>query len=129
MVSNDTPVTFAVVDGQVTMTRTLPHSAPGRDQSTVGLMANKDLPLKVEIVGGIVTVTIGVSTLCTAVAAGGTFPPEPRFTDEYAFARAVVAQLAQEDEDGTTRVHRLLELAAVEAIEDGADGVRFPGDA
>lgn len=91
-------------------------------------MANKDLPLKVEIVGGVVTMTIGVSALCTAVAAGGTFPPEGRFTDEYVFARAVVEELAREDEDGTTRVHRLLEMAAVEAIEQGAQGVRFPND-
>lgn len=91
-------------------------------------MANKDLPLKVDIVGGLVTVTIGVSSLCTAVAAGSTFPPEGQFTDEYAFARAVVTELAREDEDGTTPVHRLLEMAAVEAVEEGAEGVRFPGD-
>ena len=72
--------------------------------------------------------TIGVSALCAAVAAGDTFPPEGSFTDEYAFARAVVAELAREDEDGTTPAHRLLEVAAVEAVEQGAEGVRFPGD-
>lgn len=91
-------------------------------------MANKDLPLDFQIIGGVVTVTIGVSTLCAAVAAGHTFPPDGRITDEYAFARAVVSELSREDEDGTTRVHRLLELAAVEAIEEGAEGVRVPGD-
>lgn len=129
MANRDAPLPVAVIGGQVTITRALPHSAPGSDQSKVSLMANKDLPLHVEIVGGVVTATIGVSTLCTAVAAGHTFPPQGRFTDEYAFARAVAAELMREDEDGTTRFHRLLEVAAVEAIEQGADGVRFPGDA
>ncbi len=91
-------------------------------------MANKDRPLDVEIIGGVVTITIGVSALCGAVVGGPAFPPDPTITDEYAFARAVASELTREEEDGTTPVHRMLDAAAVEAIEYGADGIRFPGD-
>jgi len=96
-------------------------------------MANKDQPLKVELVGGLLTVSIGVSALCTAVKAAPCFETdlegEPEITDEDIFVRAIVAELEREEEDGTTPLHQIFDHAAGKAIEEGAEGVRFPGDA
>ena len=96
-------------------------------------MANKDQPLKVEIVGGSLTISIGVSTLCHALKHGPAFESdasgEPEITDEDTFVREVARALERDEEDGTNRIHRMLDAAAEEAIQDGAEGVRFPGDA
>jgi hypothetical protein len=36
--------------------------------------------------------------------------------------------LSKEEEDGSTPVHRMLDKAAMDAIENGAEGVHCPGD-
>ena len=96
-------------------------------------MANKDQPLRVGLGGGLVTISIGVSTLCNALKGGPAFETdseeEPEITDEDVFVRAVLEELEREEEDGSNRVHRMFDAAAEEAISQGAEGVRFPGDA
>lgn len=95
-------------------------------------MANKDLPLTVEIVGGVVTISIGVSALCQAVMptlTGAADGDAPTITDEYAFARGVLAELQRApNEEGRTPVHVLFERAALEAAKAGSDGIRYPGE-
>lgn len=44
-------------------------------------------------------------------------------TDQRAFAQAVLSELLDEDEQGTTIVHELFDQAMNNALENGADGV------
>jgi hypothetical protein len=55
---------------------------------------------------------------------------EPRYevTDAELFAKALVRELNKDDEQGTTRIHRMLDAAMEEAIEQGAEGVSEPID-
>ena len=95
-------------------------------------MVNKDQGLQVELKGGTLLISIGVSALCTAVKAGPGFEaddgPQLVITDEDVFVRAIVAELEREEEDGSTRIHRMLDGAAEEALEQGAEGVEYSGD-
>ncbi|PAQ03691.1 hypothetical protein LRP31_25660 [Mesorhizobium mediterraneum] len=52
----------------------------------------------------------------------------PKVTDPAAFAKAVYHQLNDEEEDGTTIVHRMFDDAIKEAVEQGAEGIVFPDD-
>ena len=52
----------------------------------------------------------------------------PKVIDPAAFAKAVYYQLYHEEEDGTTIVHRMFDDAIKEAVEQGAEGIVFPGD-
>lgn len=49
--------------------------------------------------------------------------PKMKVSDAAAFAPYLVTALSQESEDGTTRIHRLLDRAIVDACEQGAEGV------
>jgi hypothetical protein len=57
-----------------------------------------------------------------AWAAGGI---DMRFkvTDSVAFAQDLLSELLSEEEDGTTRVHKMFDGAILEAIEQGAEGI------
>jgi len=68
-------------------------------------------PLKVEIYGGELSITIGLDTLAFAVQQGFHWEPD-RFTisDPEEFAKDVLRQLEREDESGSTMVHRMLEM-------------------
>jgi len=94
----------------------------------------KDTPLKVEIVDDEIVIRVGVSILKWAVE----HPLDDRLTvhndetgkfmcfditDEEEFARDVLRALNDEDEQGTTMVHRLLDNAFVEAVDNGSIGV------
>lgn len=52
----------------------------------------------------------------------------PKFPDINAFAKEVLHALRDEEEDGTTVVHEMLDKAIVNAIEAGAEGILMPGD-
>jgi len=52
----------------------------------------------------------------------------PKIVDADAFARAVCRQLNDEEEDGTTVVHRMFDEAIKEAVEQGAEGIVFPDE-
>lgn len=93
-------------------------------------MANKDQQLKVELTGGLLTISIGVSLLVHAVTHGPGLEQygASTVTDEDGFAREIVEAMQREEEDGTNAVHRMLDAAAIEAIEDGAEHIRFAED-
>lgn len=96
-------------------------------------MENKDQELRVEVVSGLLTISIGVTALCAALQAGPAFETggegEASVTDEDVFVRAIVGELKSEDDEVGTPVHRLFDAAALDAIDAGCEGVRFPGDA
>lgn len=43
--------------------------------------------------------------------------------DPQAFAKEVCRELNQEEEDGTTPVHRMLDAVMIEAVEQGCEGI------
>lgn len=85
--------------------------------------------LQVGIKAGRLEISIGIETLMHAVKAGpvGEAIPHLRVTDAQAYAREIVRALKDESEDGTTVVHRMLDAAAMEAIDQGAEGVETEG--
>lgn len=95
----------------------------------------KDTELSVKIENEELVIRVGISTLCTAVrqcqaidyavmeADGDESAVE--ITDEAVFAQAILDALNDEEEDGSTPVHRLLDAAANEAIEQGCEGIEF----
>lgn len=95
-------------------------------------MANKDQPLKVEVVGGLLTISVGVSALCTTLKNGPAFEVAgehiPEITDEDAFVREVARQLEMPvTRNNLTALRILFDDAAEEAVAGGAEGLRLPG--
>ena len=86
-------------------------------------------PLTVALDGELVIIRVGTRTLATALEAGPILENGGgKITDPAKFAAAIVEELQGEAEDGTTLVHEMFDAAAVRAIENGCDGVSFPGD-
>lgn len=94
-------------------------------------------PLEVGLRDGVLSITIGVDTFRTAIE----FAPDlevydeeeddfarPKIVDADAFAKDLLAELEREEEDGTTMVHRMLDRAAAEAMENGCFGIQEPGE-
>ncbi len=79
---------------------------------------NQDLA--VEIVDGVLTISIGVDTLVKAVDLGD---DSIVVIDPHAFAADILSVLNDEAEDGTTPVHLLFDAAAQRAVEDGSIAV------
>lgn len=82
-------------------------------------------PLSIEIVDGRLVIAIGIKTLGEAVTSDcGPFDGLGlRVTEHHIFAQEVMRQLKREDHDGTTPVHVLLDKAAFDAWENGAEGI------
>lgn len=93
--------------------------------------------LSVAIKGGVLQISVGIKTLARAVKlhpshtkfdekSGETV--EPKITDARKFAEEIVLQLNQEEEDGTTPVHRMFDKAANEVIEYGTESIKMPDE-
>jgi|GEM_PF-1962178 len=101
---------------------------------------NKELPLRAKIGDGRLSIGIGVNTLCRAISISPhsdlarIFDPamvdDPgdllAIVDEAAFATDICRAINQEDEDGSTPLIRMIEAAAMDAIEQGSEGVDAP---
>lgn len=97
------------------------------------MSGNRDQHVNVELIDGRLVISIGVDTLATAIK----YMPqlddafdevegkeiETEITDADKLAAAIVETLDDEEEDGTTLVHRMLDKAALQAIENGAEGI------
>ena len=87
--------------------------------------SKRTAPLEVTLKSGQITISIGVKTLfraCEEVFDGLVVD------NESAFSKEVLRTLKDEEEDGTTLVHRMFDNAIREAIEQGAEGVGDPSD-
>ena len=88
------------------------------------------LPLRCEIRDGVVVIEIGIATYVFAAEHHPDFYDEHndrgrmRVTDPTIFAEEVVRALNDEAEDGSTLVTRLLDQAVLDAICDGAQGIK-----
>jgi len=97
---------------------------------------NRHDPLKIAIEDGVLTIRIGVDCLANAVKLNPeltTFDAdgkwvEPEIADADAFANEVMLALQAESEDGTTLVHLAIDTAAMNAIENGAEGIKIGSD-
>jgi hypothetical protein len=75
---------------------------------------------------GEIVIRIAIDVLPSAYQAGidiGAIEPGFKITNARKFAPEVVRALNDEDEEGTTPIHRLFDAACEEAIEQGAEGV------
>lgn len=73
---------------------------------------------------GRLVIGIPIELLAFAVQNGPDWPDGFRITDPVVFARSVAERLrCDEDEDGTTALHRALDAAAISVIEHGDPGI------
>lgn len=98
---------------------------------------NRHDPLKCCIEDGVLIMQIGVEVLAKAVQLNPDLAEldektedwvEPEITDPDKFARAILTAIQDESDDGTTLIHMALDTAAMNAIENGAEGIKLPGD-
>ncbi len=90
-------------------------------------MANKDAGLNVSIIGGVVTITIGVSALCTALQpAPGRLRGRAEHHGRIRLRLWRRAELNREEEDGTTPVHKMLDHARSRLWAGGGGAGRHP---
>jgi len=96
-----------------------------------------DLPLRCVYVDGVLSFQVGVNTIKWAVE----HHPELVDAEHYpglespvtvnnpdVFAAELARKINDESEDGSTMLTDMLDKAIMEAIADGADGVRFVND-
>lgn len=88
---------------------------------------NHDSLLNIEIEDEVLTIRIGTTCLINALSGIERFSEDFTITDQVAVLKAVIAELGREEEDGSTPVHRMLDQAFIEAVEQGCDGVEFQG--
>ncbi len=89
--------------------------------------------LAMEIIGGKLVISIGVEALAIAVEGNpmleeGIDGDGPKVTDPDRFATELLHALQDEDEQGTNAVHRVIDEAALAAVESGAEGIRLASD-
>jgi len=83
----------------------------------------KSQQLSVKINDGQLQITIGIALLAFATQTQDQWPEDLYVSDIDIFSKSLARQLEREGEDGTTPVHRMLDAAAQEVIEQGDDGV------
>ena len=80
-----------------------------------------DFQAKARVENDVIVITLSVESLqLIALGAWGAGYLDPiRITDAKAFAKAMCQELNNEDEDGTTPIHRLFDNAILQAFESG----------
>jgi hypothetical protein len=98
---------------------------------------NRHDSVKCTIEDGVLTIQIGVEALAHATKLNPEMTEydettedwvEPDITDVDVFAQEVLRALKDETDDGTTVVHRMLDDAVNDAIENGAEGIDLAED-
>ncbi|MBN9034242.1 MAG: hypothetical protein J0I23_31150 [Rhizobiales bacterium] len=84
--------------------------------------AQMSAPLTVTVEDGQLKISIGIALLAFAVQSPEAWPEDFYICDIPEFAKSMARRLQREEEDGTTLVHRMLDAAADEALEQGDDG-------
>ena len=86
---------------------------------------SKDKPLTVEIVDGVLNISLGIDILCFATQSE---IYDFKIVDNNGFSNDIINELLSEEEDGTTLVHRMLDEAANNAIENGSEYIEEIGE-
>lgn len=100
------------------------------------MMLELDWPARAVIDGDCISIRVPISALVQAFQYCPAAPRDNegndlyRVTDAEAFAKSVAHRLNDEEEDGATLIHRMLDAAMIEALEQGDEGVvEIGGDA
>lgn len=109
-------------------------SKTGANAPTEDSVMNRNDGLKVCVENGVLIMQMGVEALAKAVQLNPelTMPDdkggwiEPEIIDADKFAAEIMVALKNEDEDGTTLIHIAIDTAAMNAIENGAEGIKIP---
>lgn len=86
-------------------------------------------PAEAVIEGANIVIRVPISAIPIAFAAHPQAPendqgdPLYAVTDAATFAKGIVRYLNEESEDGTTRIHIMLDSAMMEALEQGEEGI------
>lgn len=96
---------------------------------------NRHDGLKCFVEDGVMTIQVGVEMIAYAAKLHPDLAEpgqgewiEPEITDADTFAEEVRRQLIYEEEDGSSTIQRALEDAILEAVENGAEGIKTAGD-
>jgi acyl dehydratase len=93
--------------------------------------------LSVRIVDGVLTIAVGMGVIVNAIRYNEDLVAHddethkylhPEVTDAKLFGRELVRALQDEEEDGTTPIHLMLDAAVMSAIENGAEGIQTGDD-
>ena len=92
-----------------------------------------DRPLTISVRDGLLVIEIGTKTLQGAFERSernnlynnstGEYEQQMKVVDELKFAEEIVRELCDEQEDGTTPVHLLIDKAFESAVGNGCEGV------
>lgn len=86
----------------------------------------KNQPLVIEIKNDRLEMSVGVDCLLFAIEHGlEMLAEEFEVVDRDKWLREIVTALHIEEEDGSTEIHRAIDRAALQAIENGAEGIEF----
>lgn len=81
---------------------------------------------KATIKGGAIVIRVAIKALPVVVEGAwalGSLDTRWKITDAPAFAEDLVRALNDEDEQGTTMIHKMFDAAINEALEQGAEGI------
>ena len=78
---------------------------------------------KAVIEDGAIVIRVQIAALQTIMDGGfscGAYPERSKVTNSEGFAKEIAAELNDEDEDGSTMIHKMFDKAINQAIEQGA---------
>lgn len=87
----------------------------------------EDYPARAVIEDAHIVIRLPIANLQAAIDGGiatGSIPFEMRIADQAVFAKDVCAALNDEDEEGTTAIHKLFDNAFIDAAEQGSLGLK-----
>lgn len=90
--------------------------------------ANKDIGLNAKLLNDQVVITIGIDVLAYAIQNGDEWPEGFKIKNKRKFAEEVVDILNQDEEDGDTSLHRVLDNAALAVLESGSENISEQGE-
>lgn len=87
-------------------------------------MNDEQYQLQVKREGDMVHITIGVELLAFAVSSTPELE-DIEITDTEIFVDEIINYLMMEEEDGATGLHRAFDAAALDAVENGCNGIKY----
>lgn len=89
-------------------------------------MKPKDTPLQADIENDQLVIRIGVATLafCALAKNGGPLIENLRVTDPTKLAEDTIREMTREEENGDTRLTKMIDAAMVEAVDQGCIAIR-----
>ena len=82
--------------------------------------------LEVGVEKNVLSIKIGIETLCHAVSVGRPYGQgDINIVDQEAFIKGLLLELQRESEDGTTPVHSMFDTAVNEMLENGEEGIEI----